>query len=173
MEDKQENKVESAEKKHLSSKQKKWLFLIGSIILCFVVPILILMYQFEFFKEDTSWTSRFTMLGLCVILVLVVRFYKWINDFIKTFKKLWMRQLFVALRGIVIMVALIIVLETMKESVSDLQIMIGVCGGSFVVGNFLFEMYHEEVKKEEKKDVHDDMVNSVMEALNKERESLK
>jgi hypothetical protein len=153
----------------METQKRKWAYFLLSALFCFVAPIILFLVQFDFFKKETSWVSRITTIGLILVFVLLIKFSRFINDFIKTIKKVIVRQLLLSAKNLLTIVIAILVLEIMKTSINDLQVLIGICGVSFIVGNWFFEYYREEIKIEDKQEVKNSTIEAVLVALKEDR----
>lgn len=153
----------------METQKRKWACFLLSALFCFVAPIILFLVQFDFFKKETSWVSRITIIGLILVFVLLIKFSRFINDFIKTIKKVIVRQLLLSAKNLLTIVIAILVLEIMKTSINDLQVLIGICGVSFIVGNWFFEYYREEIKIEDKQEIKNSTIEAVLVALKEDR----
>lgn len=152
------------------SKKDKIKYLSLSAVFYFIVPLIVLLYKFDFFKKGTSNKVRFTCLGLFVLFVLIVRFNNWVNKIIKSIPNLNWQKLLITGKDLIIVVGSIIALQSLKNSIADLQFLVAVIGGSMIIGNWFMYDFRNAIKQEEKQKDLDDNTNALYNAMKKMQE---
>lgn len=152
------------------SKKEKIKYLSLSAVFYFIVPLIVLLYKFDFFKKDTSNKVRFTCLGLFVLLVLIIRFNSWVNKIIKSIANVTWQKVLVTGKDLIIIIGSIIALQSLKNSVADLQFLVAVIGGSMLIGNWFMYDFKNAIKKEEKQKDLDEHTNAFYNAMKKVQE---
>jgi hypothetical protein len=152
---------------------KKALYVALSGLFCFIIPLLVLLFNFDFFKKDTTIRTRITCIGVFVLFVLIIKFNSWLNTTIKTLGNITLQKVLITLKGVVFCISAIVILELLKNSVSDLQVIIGVIGASFLVGNWFMLELKREIKQDEREQHNQDTTNAVYQAMKKMQEEQK
>ena len=61
--------------------KKKLIYLLASIVITYIVPLIIVLWKFDIFKSTVPNAKKFTILGLFFIVVLAFKFSSQLKDF--------------------------------------------------------------------------------------------
>lgn len=143
---------------------KKTLFLIISILFNYVVPCVVLLIQFQFFKK-TNIALKFTAVGIVVAFVLVFKLYKQLGLLIKQIKNdNWLIVISI-IKYLVLGIVLTLSIQAMKSKLADLQTIVLVFCISWAIGETFAHLRNKEIKRIEKKEQDDNMRSIVREEL--------
>ena len=145
---------------------KKTLFLILSILFNYVVPCIILLYQFKFFQK-TSVALKFTAVGIVAMFVLVVKFYKQLGVWIKQIKNDNLLIVISITKYLILGIVLTLALHVMKQKIADMQTIVLVFCISWAVGDTFSHLRNKEIKRLNKQEQDDNMRSIVREELEK------
>lgn len=131
--------------------KRKVLFLLASIVITYVVPLIVVFWKFGIFKDNVPNAKKFTIIGLFVLVILVFKFGSQLKDFINTsVKNVNIKKVFTLCKNALWCVLLIFILECAKDEIINLEIVVIVIVVCFTVGNFFYQDFKEELKKEDK-----------------------
>lgn len=154
--------MENKEKKfHLN---KKIVFGVASIIFNYVVPVVFLLFQFDFFKK-TNAPVKLSAIGLSIILILTIKFYKQINEWVK---KIENKNFLIAItiaKSLIFSVISTLLIYLMKDKLADLQVLILTFCISWGIGNSFHYLRLKEIDKTKKRKKDDDLRSIIREEL--------
>lgn len=173
--------------KNESTSKHKWLrvlYLILSFIFAFVLPIIALFYQYNFFSPTTKTTQRFFCIGFILLLVAYIRLRKYINNAIKSINNPFVKCGFNCIKGGAVIVIVIVVfnsiidkaydlaktsvniLLTLVEQFRDIETLVILCIVSIMLGDFFLALFENESKKIEILKVKKATKDAMKEVLN-------
>lgn len=144
--------------------KKSTLFGILSIIFNYVIPCIILLIQFKFFRK-TTFTLKLTAVGVVVLFIVVFKFCRQINDWLKTIKNKNILMVVAITKTLVLAIVFTLLLQLMREKINDLQTIIIVFSISWCVGSIFHYLRLKEIDKETKQDQDDNMRSIIREEL--------
>lgn len=144
--------------------KKKLIYLLASIVITYIVPLIIVLWKFDIFKSTVPNAKKFTILGLFFVVVLAFKFSSQLKDFMNnTVRSVKIKKAFTFCKNALWCVLLIFVLECAKDQIINLEIVVIVIVACFTIGNFFYQDYKEELKKEDKYIQKQDMLKTLKE----------
>ena len=145
---------------------KKTFFLICSILFNYVIPCVILLYQFKFFHKNNV-AVKLTSVGLVVLFVLIVKFYKQLGLWIKQIKNENILIVISIVKYLVLGIAFTLALHVMRDKIADMEVIVLVFCVCWGVGETFTHLRNKEIKRENKQEQDDNMRSIVREELEK------
>lgn len=152
-----------SEKKELTIKQKKILFKSLDIAFSYLIPVVLLALKYDLFTEQKAGV-KLTAIGLIVVFVLLIAFWRNITETVRNIKKPIYRKVFSVAKNLAIGIVLVIVLELSKAEIDKLIFIVISCSVSISLGNCFREDYTEIIKLEKKNERQDEMVEAILKA---------
>lgn len=144
-------------------KLKKWTFKVLDLIFSYFIPVIVISLKYDLFSKAQA-SYKLTGLGIIIVLILFVKFWKNITNAIKEVKRPIIRQMFYILKNFIIVVVICFILNATKSNVDNLITIVVICGISISVG-IVFREYFNEMKKAEQKDERqNEMVEAILKA---------
>lgn len=152
------------EEKKTSKIKLSTIYGIISLIFNYIIPCVVLLIQFKFFQK-TSVALKFTAIGLVVAFILVFKFCRQINDWLKTIKNKNLLMAISVVKTFILGVVFTLLLHIMKEKINDLQVVIIVFTISWCVGSIFHYLRLGEIDKQNKQEQDDNMRSIIREEL--------
>lgn len=146
---------------------KKILFICLSVLFNYIVPFIIVAIKFGVFEKSVSNGYKFTIIGLFLTIVLAIKFSKQLGEFIdNTIKNVWVKKILVLVKNVAWCVLIFFALEYVKEQIMTIQFLSIVIIISFTIGNFFWQDYKNMLKKDEKYQQKQEMLDTLREFEN-------
>lgn len=146
---------------------KKILFACLSVFFNYIVPFVIVAIKFGVFEPSVSNGYKFTIIGLFLVIVLAIKFSKQLGEFIDTtIKNVWVKKILVLIKNIVWCIIIFFGLEYVKEQIYTIQFLSILIVLSFTIGNFFWQDYKDMLKKDEKYQQRQEMLETLKEFEN-------
>lgn len=146
--------------------KKKILYLILSLFCNYVLPSIILLVQFDFFKK-TGAKVKLTSIAIVVLFVLVIKFGKQLSNLVKTIKNKNILMCLSLVKTLIVGAIILLVLKIMQEKIIDLQIITLIFTLCFCSGNVFHYLSLKEMEKENKQETEDNLRKIISEELSK------
>lgn len=146
--------------------KKKILYLILSLVCNYILPSIILLIQFDFFKQ-TSAGVKLTSIAIVILFVLVIKFGKQLSNLFKTIKNKNILMILSLLKTLIIGALILVVLKVMKDKIADLQTITLIFTMCFCGGNIFHYLSLKEMEKENKQEEEDNLRKIISEELSK------
>lgn len=136
------------------------------LVLTYIVPIILVALRYDLFKK-TNASIKLTAVGLIVVMVLVIAFWRNIVSTISKIKNPTTRKVLNVLKNCLVIAVVTIVLCISKDNIDNLIFIVISCGISISLGNCFREDYRELIKADEK----EQRENEIIEAFRKAQEN--
>lgn len=127
--------------------KKKTVFLLLNVLFNYILPSVIILIQFDFFKK-TSAGMKFTSIAMVCMFVLIVKFFRQISDWIKSIKNYTFLMVMNIAKTLILCFAILVVLKVMQDAMLDLQVITIIFGLSFSIGSIFHYLRLKEIDKE-------------------------
>lgn len=127
--------------------KKKTIFLLLNILFNYILPSVIILLQFDFFKH-TSAGMKFTSIAMVCMFVLIVKFFRQISDWIKSIKNYTVLMVMNIAKTLILCFAILVVLKVMQDAMLDLQIITIIFGLCFSFGSIFHYLRLKEIDRE-------------------------